>query len=256
MPNWCYNLLKIQGTKNDIEQFYTENKSISDKTNNKDSSDDDNNQDQELDFYNSVPIPKEEEKNWYNWNIQNLGTKWNVHDAYYEFTEIIDKESAFNTIKTIYCKTKESDHVLQLGSIIKKFFTSYECNYHFDTAWSPPIAWLNKISEKYPNLRFKLTFEEQSCDFCGYQIIENSQIIDSKIESCQEKYFNENKDKYINIIKKYITERKLNTNNINTNNEEFNVFNELQEKLQDIDCWITNEYLTDIINKIYNSPSK
>ena len=86
--------------------------------------------------------------------------------------------------------------------------------------------------------------------------IENSQIIDSKIESCQEKYFNENKDKYIDIIKKYITERKLNTNNINTNNEEFNVFNELQEKLQDIDCWITNEYLTDVINKIYNSPSK
>ena len=33
-------------------------------------------------------------------------------------------------------------------------------------------------------------------------------------------------------------------------------FDELQEELQDIDCWITNEYLTDVINEIYDSPSK
>lgn len=252
MPNWCYNLLEIKGTKNDIEQFYNENKSISDKTNNKDSSDDV----QQLDFYNSVPIPKEEEENWYEWNIQNLGTKWNIHDAYYEFTEIIDKESAFNTIKTIYCKTKESDHVLQLGSIIKKFFTSYECNYHFNTAWEPPTAWLYKIGKKYPNLRFKLTFEEQGCDFCGYKIIENGEIIETKSESCQEKCFNENKDKYIDIIKKYITEHKLDVDDLDMDNDDNFPFNELQEELQDIDCWITNEYLTDVINEIYNSPSK
>ena len=63
----------------------------------------------------------------YKWNNENLGTKWNVTDASYEFCEIIDKKSAFNTIKTIYLKTLEksqNNHALQLGGIVKKYFTS------------------------------------------------------------------------------------------------------------------------------------
>ena len=93
MPNWCCNNLEIEGTEKELIIFYKENKNNESAWENKV---------QELDFYKSVPIPKDQEENWYKWNNQNLGTKWNVSDASYELCEIIDKDTGFNTIKTIF----------------------------------------------------------------------------------------------------------------------------------------------------------
>ena len=86
----------------------------------------------ELDFYKSVPIPENifigdlslqerqtNPNNWYDWNLTNLGTKWNVSDAYY---------------------TKNENEII----------------YEFETAWSPPTSWLEKTANKYPNLIFKM----------------------------------------------------------------------------------------------------
>ena len=184
MPNWCYNKLKIKGTKNELLKFYNENKNNNSIYENKK---------QELDFYKSVPIPKDQEENWYKWNNQNLGTKWNVSDAQYEFCEVIDKNSAFNTIKTIYLKTAEKNHALQVGTIIKKMFTSYKIIYVFETAWSPPVPWIAKTSERYPNLKFTLEFEEMGCDFCGIFCVRNGTCLHNVCESFQYKDYRNNK---------------------------------------------------------------
>ena len=50
-------------------------------------------------------------------------------------------------------------------------FTSFV--YSFDTAWSPPLSWLQTVVRKYPDIRFELEFSESGCDFWGKYLYEN-----------------------------------------------------------------------------------
>ena len=40
--------------------------------------------------------------------------------------------------------------------------------YSFDTAWAPPKAWLLETSERFPTLQFLLEYHEMGCWFAGY----------------------------------------------------------------------------------------
>ena len=65
--------------------------------------------------------------NWYNWNIRNWGTKWEVADnSYYE-------------------EQDEPDSLV----------------YRFETAWSPPMEALLLLSSQFPTLRFDYRYEEE-----------------------------------------------------------------------------------------------
>lgn len=71
---------------------------------------------------------------WYDWNVRNWGTKWDVavHDNdKYPDTEITDESKT------------------SLG-------------YRFNTAWSPPIEAITKLSTQYPTLNFNLSYEEET----------------------------------------------------------------------------------------------
>ena len=41
----------------------------------------------------------------------------------------------------------------------------------FDTAWSPPLGWMNTMSRDWPSLTFALAFEEGGMCFMGYSIM-------------------------------------------------------------------------------------
>ena len=72
--------------------------------------------------------------NWYDWNVRNWGTKWdvaNVDNEGYPETEITDEGEDFIA-------------------------------YRFNTAWSPPIEAIIKLVDQYPKLRFSLSFEEET----------------------------------------------------------------------------------------------
>jgi len=74
---------------------------------------------------------------WYNWNIRNWGTKWDVavsEDNQYPTTTIEEAENGEN----------------------------YVVHYNFETAWSRPVAVLEKLSEQYPTLLFTLSYEEET----------------------------------------------------------------------------------------------
>lgn len=82
---------------------------------------------------------------WYAWNVRNWGTKWDVtNDAFI---------------------TEESD-----GYIV----------YRFDTAWAPPEDALLELSSQYPNVKFILSYEEET-GWGGITIFENgdSTIVES-----------------------------------------------------------------------------
>jgi len=109
MPNYCVNELKVYGTDELLNQFKNENIKIFDTENPV----------EELDFGAVIPEPKfnnpdEQDKydggGWYDWRIENWGTKWNSCSSWYE----LEKEE------------------LTIG---------------FDSAWSPPENWFRAMGE-------------------------------------------------------------------------------------------------------------
>jgi hypothetical protein len=154
MPNWCDNTLTISGTKEDLEEF--KNKAKTDK--------------EVLSLNNFVPMPKELDidsgsfsgdkktemekiykenekkygyKSWYEWCVENWGTKWEVMDA-----DILNEED---------------DYI----------------DYRFDTAWSPPTEWLQKVAKQNPNLNFKLVYREDGMGFMGADYYEGGELVNN-----------------------------------------------------------------------------
>ena len=154
MPNWCENRVNIFGSKENLEKFKKECMSKSEK-------------DWEyLDFAKVIPEPDykttpvaetfpeihasfaktEEEKQvrlkneptiredaWWDWRIQNWGTKWNIDGQ--------------NVVEV------DDDDELEL------------C---FDTAWSPPHLIYEAIVKKYPDLQVSWFYHEPGQHIAGY----------------------------------------------------------------------------------------
>lgn len=77
---------------------------------------------------------EEYNKNWYELNNERYGTKWDV--------------------------SVENSSIEYLGTEIKMYF---------DTAWCPPINFLQNLSEKYKDLEIHIFYEEPGMYFSGEQ---------------------------------------------------------------------------------------
>ena len=150
MPNWCMNRVVISGSEEDIKKLKEQVSS----------------EESALDFNKIVPspdwknipnekgqLPKPEElKNgngeviaithnfpdgtndsrWYDWQIKNWGTKWNVSNV---------------------------DVVAEASDFIE---------FEFDTAWSPPEPIISKLRELYPDVSISAFFDEPGMEVSGY----------------------------------------------------------------------------------------
>ena len=76
---------------------------------------------------------------WYEWAIANWGTKWDVQEA----------------------NTLISDEYIIV---------------HFDTAWSPPVNWLETVSTMYPLLKFEIFCSEGGACFYGTITAQNGEV--------------------------------------------------------------------------------
>ena len=153
MPNWCECRLIISNNNfNNLETFYIDNKNES--------------QHMELCFDKSVPLPDEEEENWYKWRLWNWGTKWDLGDDTNYDSNYQDKQIEYN----------------------------------FCTAWSPPVSWLEKVSELYPELYFTLKYAEPGCNFAGVFEIQNGEEISDQKYSYSYYQWLENKNSILNDI--------------------------------------------------------
>ena len=147
MPNYCFNYLKVFGDAETIKKFadvgITNEPSQYSKIK------------EDVPTWrlsNYFPIPEELEgtdhptttdtntdefvkkygvANWYDWRVKNYGTKWD-------------------------CSTTDFDTDVP---------TEFQVT--FDSAWSPPIAWLEKVQKDFPTLKFKLIYEEPNNWFAG-----------------------------------------------------------------------------------------
>jgi hypothetical protein len=161
MPNWVYNSLTVEGTQEDIAKIKAQLNTPFTKTH-----DQWNPETKQMELkpyeysnpvfafhniYNHIQdgvLEEEYQKqpdhklgepinfdgnHWYDWNVRNWGTKWDVgvsDDDKYPDTELME----------------ESESSLA---------------YRFNTAWSPPLPAIEKLSSQYPDVEFTLSFEEE-----------------------------------------------------------------------------------------------
>lgn len=54
-----------------------------------------------------------------------------------------------------------------------------EYTYHFSTAWSPPVAWVEKVAKDWTDLSFELRYEEGGVGFAGYLLFEDGELVEN-----------------------------------------------------------------------------
>lgn len=124
MPNWVRNKLFIHGPSDKVKQctldIASDNEHIS--------------------FEKILPRPKDIGDSWYDWSLENWGTKWDVTDTFE------DEEG-------------------------------YIC---FDTAWSTPVEIINYLSEIYDELTFEVHYADEDLgNNCGMYQIHNGMELES-----------------------------------------------------------------------------
>jgi hypothetical protein len=113
MPNWVRNKLFIHGPSDKVKQCTLDIASDC----------------QHISFEKILPRPKDIGDGWYDWSVENWGTKWDVDETY------------------------EDEN-------------GYIC---FDTAWSTPHELMCTLSERYPDLIFEVTFADEDLGYnCGF----------------------------------------------------------------------------------------
>jgi hypothetical protein len=141
MPNWCENILTVEGAPDEVQKFRNENTFVevgeqyhmaAGET-----------RVLPLSFEALSPTPRNPDgtliagpagagmPDWYDWRIKNWGTKWDLSD-----------------------QTQVST-------------TPGHIEYRFDTAWSPPVEWLAHVADVYPKLSFDLYYREDGMCFEG-----------------------------------------------------------------------------------------
>jgi hypothetical protein len=142
MPNYCSNTLWVEGNPEQLKEFKT-------KTTKQADHDQPNGYEFTLEILYPTPTELMDESafgnsensealtekygysDWYTWRVNKWGTKWDVCES--DIYEDSDKD--FMAI--------------------------------FDSAWAPPINWLEHVAPQFPELKFKLAFSEPGMGFCG-----------------------------------------------------------------------------------------
>jgi hypothetical protein len=151
MPNWVYNYVVITGKTEELQAFLTKATEPRPYENGL-------SEDRDFSFWNFVAPPEDKlgeyfgihgwadgkqqgdtPTNWYNWNNENWGTKWDANDQY----------------------ATELD---ELGDGTARVSISY------NTAWSIPEPVMRAMVGQHPELHFKFSCEEEQgwgADFAG-----------------------------------------------------------------------------------------
>lgn len=139
MPNWCINILKVRGSKEAVKDFDEKFKGLP--------ADYSELHGRDYCFNALYQMPKEIAEDQgsacYDWSIENWGTKWDVYGE------------------------------------VKAVEIPEGYDYHFLTAWSPPISWLEKVARDFPELRFELVYGEPLMGFCGRLVVSGGQVLEN-----------------------------------------------------------------------------
>lgn len=137
MPNWCSNTLTL--THEDASQISRAVEAF-----------------QRGELMNEfVPLPKDQEENWYDWHISNWGTKWDVGGKDYDSPDV-----------------SEDGRTVSMN---------------FDSAWSPPTTWYERmeaqgfgVSAMYyePGMAFAGIYSNGYDDYYEFANVSSDEVAD------------------------------------------------------------------------------
>jgi hypothetical protein len=147
MPNYCNNVVEIQGPQHilktlvdhklDFMKIHPYPKEL-DITAGREGADDSPEQ-KALVAAEEANLKKHGYKNWYDWCVNNWGTKWNAGG---------DNDAM---------QVDYDEDVNNQGTAL----------FQFDTAWAPPLGVLDKLMETHPELSIECRYHEPGVGFFG-----------------------------------------------------------------------------------------
>ena len=168
MPNWCENILTVEGGENVVQRFKKFAKPQEGMT------------DTELSLDSLYPVPDE---------IKNTVSGGNVIDGVYVkvWREVNGKPVAIPTDE-LNAMQKKYGATNWYHWCIAHWGTKWDVQakledapdflvYRFETAWSPPVKWLEKVARDFPYLRFTLIYDEPGMGFAGTAIANQAKLI-------------------------------------------------------------------------------
>ena len=130
MPNWCNNTAVINGPKPVIDEI----KAVL--ANDK------------VGLLNWMrPLPEDQQDNWYDWCVNNWGTKWDVNGAF-------------------VADDTEEDSI----------------TFSFDTAWAPPVDAFRSWAERDGRVTYRLTYMEPGMGFVGWDSYDGEYFDEDYVE--------------------------------------------------------------------------
>ncbi len=130
MPNWSCNTIIIEGTEEAVATFAKTLRTP-----------DEQGEIQDFSFHQTIPRPSNRDDNWYEYNVNSWGTKWDASEP------TIIEESPEKIV--IQC----------------------------ETAWSPPTEWASKVAQKIKGLKITVAFCEIGMHFYGVDVYEGKRSI-------------------------------------------------------------------------------
>ena len=130
MPNWCANTAVITGPKpviDEIKQILASD------------------QPELLNWMR--PLPEDQRDNWYDWCVNNWGTKWEAHSPF------VGDDTEEDTI-----------------------------TFSFDTAWAPPVAAFRHWAERDGRVTYRLTYMETGMGFVGWDSYDGEYFDEDYVE--------------------------------------------------------------------------
>ena len=157
MPNWCWNNLEVHGDEIQLREFVEkslvspEENEIHDRTGfsfngtypmHEDLNITSGTQTQDEKEQAIINKAKYGYENWYDWRCDEWGTKWDA------------------------CEPNIQHNNIDYFAV------------SFETAWAPPIAWIQNIMKDYPGLQFTLEYDEPGMCFGGRLFAQHEKVFE------------------------------------------------------------------------------
>ena len=126
MPNWCSNELIIEGKPKELSRLMKQVEITKSEAT-------DEHYESVFACHRVIPRPVNESDNWYNWNIENWGSKWDLSDPRLDNSE------------------------WENGVI----------RYTFESAWSPVIPVVQALAKEHKKVTITYNYYEGGSDFWG-----------------------------------------------------------------------------------------
>jgi hypothetical protein len=135
MPNWCSNELTIKGSPKEIAKLIKKVEITKSEAT-------ENHLESIFSCHRIIPRPLNKQDEWYEWNVANWGTKWDLIDV---------------TLR---------------GDVASK-----EITYYFESAWSPIGAVVETLAKDFKKLSFNYTFYESGSDYWGEVSFKKGELV-------------------------------------------------------------------------------